>query len=139
MLWVGIPFRTPKQKIGQLKVHGSNRLTKRGVRLVFSESGGDFRADGLNRNDRLPIRVDRLLRTSEAFQESTRLPVPPVERFGCRRLPAHQNRLLRHTKRFLVPMLILIELPQVPPREGGGPMIAQLISCSRPVMKRLKC
>ena len=64
--------------------------------------------------------------------------MPPIERFGRCRLAAHQNRLLRHIKRICVPTLILIEFPQVPPREGGSPTVVKLIRGSSRVMKRLK-
>src|SRR5262249_37625265 len=71
------------------------------------------------------------------FQHPTRLPMPPVERLGRGRLPAHQNRVLRHIKRFRIPTLILIELPQITPSKGGGPTVVKLISNPSRGMKRL--
>src|SRR5262245_17428801 len=136
-LWVGLPFRTAKQEIRQLKIHGADCLTKGSAGLVCRCSGRDFQTNGLDRTDCLPIGIDRLLRSPKALQDATCLPMPPVECFGCSRLPGHHNGMLCHTERFPVPALLLIEFSQMTPGIGRGSIVAKLISHPSCIMKHL--
>ena len=122
LLSVGCGGRALEQKIGQLEEQRTPGLTERHSHPAGADS--QLRPNGLDRLGRPPVGQDGVVELPLCLEDTSGLPLPPVQGFRSLHLLGGAHRQAGQKQGLLIPPVLLVQAPTIPERIGPRAWIA---------------